>query len=52
MSAFFYALVGFAVAALLVLAGVLRGRKARHEDGDRVAAEWFTEHSGPDGGAS
>jgi len=50
MPAFFCAVIG--VAAALVLFGV-RGlaRMARHEDGDKVAEDYFTEHSGPDGGA-
>ena len=39
-----------ALALLAVVVGVLRGRTARHEDGDRLAEEYFTESSGPDGG--
>lgn len=41
-----------ALGLLAVVVGVLRGRTARHEDGDRLAEEYFTERSGPDGGSS
>lgn len=45
--------VAVAVLGLLaVVVGVLRGRTARHEDGDEVARRYFTESSGPDGGSS
>jgi hypothetical protein len=47
----FIPLVIIAVLGLLaVVAGVLRGRTARHEDGDQVFEDWYTERSGPDGG--
>lgn len=45
-------LAAIAFAGGWFVTGVLRGRTARHEDGDRLAEEYFTESSGPDGGSS
>lgn len=53
MSAPWIALIVVVVVAACALAVWRRpGRFARHEDGDRLAKDYFTERSGPDGGSS